>query len=96
MNDSQKHMMVNKSNRLIERLTVIFILNKILMQNTHPPTHTNKQVVVIPVFPHPALLHMYEAQAMCAAAPCQPGLNGQGRQCFSVCASLFSKLKLSD
>lgn len=41
MNDSQKHMMVDKSNRPIEWLTVIFILKKTLMQNTH--THAHKQ-----------------------------------------------------
>lgn len=40
-------------------------------------THT--QVVVIPVFPLAALFHMHEAEAMCEAAHCQAGLNGQGR-----------------
>ncbi len=69
--------------------------------NTHTLcTHT--RAVVIPVFPLPALLHMHEAQAMCEAAHCQPGLNGQGRGrrescCISVCASLSpSTLYLSD
>lgn len=67
-------------------------------------THTHTRVVVIPVFPLRALLHMHEAQAMCAAAHRQLGLSGQGRCgrescCVSVwvCQPLpLSTLYLSD
>lgn len=61
---------------------------------THIYTHT--PVVVIPVFPLPALLHMHEAQAMCEAAHCQPGWKRELPH-LCVCASLSSStLYLSD
>lgn len=93
---SQRYMKINQHS--VKWLAVIRVISIHLLEISTHRTHTETRVVVIPVFPLPALLHMHEAQAMCEAAPCQPGLNGQGREScrISVCASLLSTLYLSD